>query len=49
MFVKTPLIMMKCKRRYIKLKMGFSGGLSDGSASVGATESREILPWRQEY
>jgi hypothetical protein len=41
--------MMECKGRYRKFMMGFSGGLLDGSASVGAIESREILHWRQEY
>jgi len=29
--------------------MGFSGGLSDDSASVGAIERRDILHWRREY
>jgi len=41
--------MVKCKGWYRKLMMGFSGGLLDGCASVGATDSREILHWRQEY
>jgi hypothetical protein len=29
--------------------LGFSSGLLDGSASVGAIVSREILHWRQVY